>query len=377
MRLSLKTTLAAALLAGTSLVAAGQARAEEYKLVAIHSLTGGLAFLGVPATNAMKQAVDEFNAKHALGAGNSMNLIVYDNASNSQETITLYNKAALQDKALMILGPSDSTRCAVIGPMLNDLKVPDLTACQSDAALPTSPYLFKSTTNPVGAIRPLGEYAVQKLGLKRVAAVFLRDNDGQIGNARAFLEPVTKAGATVVGQEGVLSTDTDYAAVATKLAAQKPDGIYIGANAEQAANIVMQLRAAGLTTTKIFGSSSLGEDYIKTGGKAVENTYMTLDYDPASKKPMNVAFAAEYKKRFKIDAENWAALGYSNIQVVVDAIKKAQPHVTRESLKKVMETQKGVSVVIGGGTWNQTATRVPEYGIGVFMIKDGKITPAS
>ena len=139
----------------------------------------------------------------------------------------------------------------------------------------------------------------------------------------------------------------------------------------------MQLRTAGLTTTKIFGSSSLGEDYIKTGGKAVENTYMTLDYDPASKKPMNVAFAAEYKKRFKIDAENWAALGYSNIQVVVDAIKKAQPNVNRESLKKVMETQKGVSVVIGGGTWNQTATRVPEYGIGVFMIKDGKITPAS
>ena len=375
MRLSLKTTLAAVLLAGTSLVGAMQARAEEFTIVAVHSLTGGLAFLGVPATNAMKLAVEEANQKKLLGK-DTIRFIVFDNASNSQEAITAFNRAALQEKALIIMGPSDSTRCAVIGPQLNDLKVPTITTCQSDAALPTSPYLFKSTTDPLGAIRPLGDYAVKKLGLKRVAAVFLRDNDGQIANARAFLDPVAKSGVTVVGQEGVLSTDTDYAAVATKLAAAKPDGVYIGANAEQAANIVTQLRTAGLTSVKIFGSSSLGVDYIKTGGPAVDNTFMTLDYDPGSARPLNVAFAADYRKRFGTDAENYAAVGYSDMLMAIDAIRRAQPSVTREHVRETLLSQKNLPVVIGNGMLTQMPNRVPEYGIGVFAIQGGKIVAA-
>lgn len=358
------------------MIAAAHAQSNEITISVIHSQTGPIAFLGVPAVNAIRMAADELNEKKFLG-DTKIKLIVNDDATQTAQTQQLINRAALQDNALMILGPSDSTRSAAVAPLINQFQIPTITTAQSAAAFAAGPWVFKVTADPVGAIKPLGEYAAQKLGLKRVATIFYRDNDGQIANTRTFVAGVKAAGAEIVAEEGVLSSETDYTAVATKIAALKPDGIFLGANAEQAANMTVAMRNAGVPEDiKFFGSSSLGEDYIKQGGKATDNTYNTSDWNPQSTTALNIAFRDNYKKRYNTDANNWAAVGYDSMMVAAAAIKAAGPNPTREKVRDALARLKDVPVVMGSGTWNNTESRIPEYGITVNLVKDGKITAA-
>ena len=369
--------LGGALAATLMMTTAVFAQSNEVTIAVIHSQTGPIAFLGVPAVNAIRMAADEINEKKLAGDVR-IKLVVNDDATQTQQTQQLINRAVLQDNALMILGPSDSTRSAAVAPLINQFQIPAITTAQSAAAFTSGPWVFKITTDPVGAIRPLGEYAAKKLNVKKVAAIFYRDNDGQIANTRNFTTALKDAGAQIVAEEGVLSSETDYTAVATKIAALKPDGIYLGANAEQAANMAVALRNAGIgADVKLFGSSSLGEDYIKQGGKATDNTYNTSDYNPQSSSAMNVAFRENYKKRYNTDANNWAAVGYDSMMVAAAALKAAGANPTREKVRDALAKLKGVSVVIGSGTWNNTESRIPEYGITVNVIKDGKISAAN
>jgi branched-chain amino acid transport system substrate-binding protein len=367
---------AGALVAAFILAASSQGKADDIQLAAIHATTGPLAFLGVPATNAMKVTMDQLNAEHFLG-NDKLVLDVQDDGAITTQTMTLINRAALQLHALVILGPTDSIRSVAVAPLINDLKVPTITTAQSAAGLVAGPWLFKSTADPTGAISPLADYAAKKLNLKRVASVFLRDSDGQIANAKVFTDGVTKAGVPVVAQEGVLSSDTDYSAIATKLAGLDIDGIFIGANAVQAANIVLQLKRAGVRPDiKIFGSASFGVDYIKAGGAAVDGSFLTIDYNPQNDLPQNKTFYAEYLKRFSVPPDNWAGVGQACMMVAAYAIKAAGPNPTREKVRDAIAALKDVPVVDGNGRWSQTPSRVPEYGIVVATIQGGKIVAA-
>ncbi len=376
--MAIRTTPAvlAAFLASAILACASHAKADDIQIAAVHAQTGPLAFLGVPAVKGMKLAIDELNAKHFLGKDNLV-LDVQDDGAVTTQTMTLFNRAALQLHALVILGPSDSIRSVAVAPLVNDLKVPTITTAQSAAGLAAGPWLFKVTVDPKGAILPLVDFALQQLHVKTVVSVYLRDNDGQIANMKTFTEGVEKGGAQVVAREGILSSETDYSAVATKIAALNPDGLYVGANAVQAANIVLQLKRAGVRPDlRVFGTSSLGLDYIKAGGSAVDNTFMTIDYNPESQTPYNKAFFAAYEKAYGAPPENYSGVGYDCVVLAASAIKAAGPNPTREKVRDALMTLKNIPVAMGNGHWNENPSRVPDYGIVVAMIQGGKIVAA-
>lgn len=97
----------------------------------------------------------------------------------------------------------------------------------------------------------------------------------------------------LIAEETILIGDSDFGPLATKIAAAKPDAIWLGSNAAQAANLVIQLKQAGVSpNVALFGTAGLGVDYLKIGGKAVENTYFSIDFNDQSTVPMNVRSAA-------------------------------------------------------------------------------------
>lgn len=375
--MKLKSTVLALLTAGAAL-ASLPASAAEYTIASIKALTGPLAFVGVPEANAVKMAIDELNAVNYLGAGNTLKLVSNDDQNDRAQITTLLTRAAKVDNALIVLGGANSVLMIAIAPLLNDLQIPMFATAQTAAPLAASKWYLKVTASSELQVAPLAKYAVEKVKPQRLAAIWGRDNDGHINNMKAFMGPLAAAGIKPVAEETILIGDTDFGALATKIAAAKPDAIWLGANAAQAANLVIQLKQAGVSpNVTMFGTAGLGVDYLKIGGKAVENTYFAIDFNDQSTAPMNVKFRENYKKRYNTEPDNWAAVGYSEALLAARAIKDSMPNPTREKVLEAVMKLKDADVVLGNGKWSQKADRIPEYGPAVMVIKNGKPTPTN
>ena len=365
------------LLAGAA-ISPLSAVAAEFTIASIKALTGPLAFVGVPEANAVKMAVDELNAANYLGAGNSIKLVSNDDQNDRAQITTLLTRAAKVDNALIVLGGANSVLMIAVAPMLNELQIPMFATAQTAAPLAASKWYLKVTASSEIQVAPLAQYAVDKVKPQRLAAIWGRDNDGHINNMKAFMGPLAAKGVKPIAEETILISDTDFGALATKIAAAKPDSIWLGANAAQAANLVIQLKQAGVApNVTFFGTAGLGADYLKIGGKAVENTYFSIDFNDQSTAPLNVKFRENYKKRFNTEPDNWAAVGYSETLLAARAIKDSMPNPTREKVLDAIMKMRDADVVLGGGKWTQKADRIPDYGPAVMVIRNNKPVPAN
>lgn len=359
------------------LLCAVSAYAEEYPIAVLHAQTGALAFVGVPVTNGIRLAVEEINASHYLG-DNTVRLVVADYASDKGQAITLLNRLAVADKALLVLGPTGSMEGAALAPVANDLKVPMFSTAITAEVLKAGPWSFKVTATADGLMNALGRYAIETARCKRVVAVFNRDNDGHINNKNVFRDYVRQHGGQVLAEEGTLGTDSDFSALGTKVAQLEPDCLFVTSNGAQGANIVGQLKQAGMANdVKIFGVASMAtQEYVAAGGPAVEGTFVATDYNPSSTLAQNKAFTTAYHQRFHAEPDNWAAVGYTAMQLAAFAIRTASPNPDREKVRAALTALKDVPVVLGNGDFSLDVNRYPVYGASVLMIEAGKIVVA-
>jgi branched-chain amino acid transport system substrate-binding protein len=358
--------------------AAAPASAAEIIVGAQLALTGPYAWVGVPARDAILLGLDEVHASGMLG-GHTIRLVVEDTASEKTQSITLVNRFALRDKALMIIGPSSSAEGVAIAPVANDQKIPLLapTAVTEDITK-SGPWAFKVPASPAVIIGEVAKYAMDRLGVKKVALVFGRDNEGQIGQKNAARDYFKSHGAEILAEESTLVSDTEFMALITKLISLKPDAIFIAQVAEQSANFIIQARQAGIDPkVRFLGVPNMGsERFTAVGGKAVEGAVFVADYFPGMKSPENDRFVTGFQAKYKRPPDNWAALGYTAIKVTATAIKAAGPAPTRESLRQALSRIRDLPVVLGSGKFSFNEQRNPYYGAIVCTVKDGKFVVA-
>lgn len=351
--------------------------AKELPIGVFNALTGPYAFGGVPIQNGMKLALEEAEKKGMPG-GAKFKIYEGDTAGEKGQSINLVNQFAKRDNVLMILGPTTSPEALAGAPVANELQVPIFAIGSALPILATGPWAFKMQSAPTDLLGALGKFAVEKLGAKRMTLVFDQSNEGYIAQKNALRDYVKGQGTTIVAEEQILGSDSNFLALATKLSAQPTDAVFIGAPAEVAANFILQMRQAGVDPkVKFIGPSTLGSlGFIKAGGKAVEGTYLVSDYALNSPTPLNTAFVKAYKAQFKATPDNWAALGYSLGTIAAQAIRNAGPNPDRAKIRAEMGKLNKVEVVVGAGTYTLDAGRNPSYGAVLLTVKNGEFVPA-
>jgi branched-chain amino acid transport system substrate-binding protein len=370
MHMQRRAAVAGALLLATGGLAFGQGK--DIPVGVFNAQTGTYAFGGVPIQNGMKQALEEANAQ-GLPGGNKFKIFEGDTAGDKGQTINLVNQFVKRDNVMLILGPTISGEALAGAPVANDLKVPILAIGSSPGILATGPWAFKIQATPVDIMGFLGKLAVEKLGVSRIILLHDQSNDGYVGQKTALADYLTKAGAKIVADEKFVSSESNFLALATKMATTPTDAIFIAAPAEVTANLILQIRQAGLDSkVKFIGPSTLGSlGFIKAGGKAVEGTYVVSDYSPNNPAPMNQAFVKAYQAKYKAVPDNWAGMGYALGQVAVQAVKNAGPDPDRAKIRDELAKLNKVPMVLGNGLWSVDAGRNPSYGGVLLQVKDG------
>jgi branched-chain amino acid transport system substrate-binding protein len=258
------------------------------------------------------------------------------------------------------------------------MQIPLMTVTNTFAILENGPWSFIMTQPGTVTIPYLTDYATDVLKVERCAMIGLRDVDSYVFLQNLFQEIMTESGVTIVSNDTIAGSDSDFAALATRIASQDQDCVYISASAPQSANIIIQLRQAGLDPDiKIMGHSAFASpQFTERGGAAVEGVYLIGDWVPGGFNDYSREFAANFEAKAGFAPDNWAAVGYGGMQVMVEALRKAGPTPTREAVRDALAATRDVPVVVGEGFFSLDEERVPRVGMNVLVVQDGAFVAA-
>jgi branched-chain amino acid transport system substrate-binding protein len=116
---------------------------------------------------------------------------------------------------------------------------------------------------------------------------------------------------------------------------------------------------------------------VQVAGAGSENVYFTTHslMDPSLGTDAVKKFIAAYQAEYKAPPENaFAGLGYDTMKLIADAIKRAgsaDPKAIRAALAQTKDLP-GVT----GAISYQAGSRIPQKGVTVILVKDGKFTLA-
>lgn len=364
-----KTYLAAAT-AAIALAFAQPALGEEVLVGVQLPMTGNVAsWAGAPIQRGIDLAYEQ-----AVAAGSGYAMELEDNASDKTQAITLANRFISQDKATMLLGPPTSPLAMAVAPVANQMEVPLLALGVSREITKSGPWAFKMYQNPSEVVLPTVDYLVETLQPQKVAVVYGRDNEAMVAYRSMAVDYLKEHGVEEVMEESVLTADTDFTALATKLTDAEPDAIFLATLPEAAANIVIQARQAGLPAeVRLFGSDSLGaRAYAEIGGAAVEGTIYPALFFVDSPDPANQAFVEAYRAKYGADPDQYAAIGFGAMSLVAEAIKQAGPAADRGKVRDALGAIRDFPVPLGAGKLSFDADRNPVYGVVLVSVSDGK-----
>ena len=289
-------------------------KADTIKIGVVAELTGNNATYGTSITNGIKLAVQQLNDTGGL-LGKKIELVVADNKSEPAEAANAMSKLVNQDKAPVVMGLfASSSAIAASNPKVTldektgKVKPNTFRVCFIDP--------FQGT---VGANFILNELKLQK------AAVYIdNSSDYAKGLAEFFKKAYTEKGGTVVIEESYLQKDSDFKAVLTKIAAAKPEVIYVPGYYEEVGKICKQARELGITVPIIGGDGWDSPKLVEiAGASSLNNTYFTNHYSPDSTNEASKAFVDTYAKTYKQKPDAPAVLGYDGAMLLADSIKRA------------------------------------------------------
>ena len=354
----------------SAILLAAPALADDVKIGVVVSTTSTYAFVGEPLVNGMRLAADEITSAGQWG-GHTVEIVYLDNRSDRQEAIALITRMAQAENADIIIGPIATSEAMATGPVANDLMIPMFTTATSPAVLEAGPYIFKSTETADAYMAPVAAHVVG-LNPANCFLVSIRDNEGYIRQRDVFRQILMDAGVEIVGDASILAADTDFTALSTSIVTADPDCLFVTTPPEQAANIIIQARQAGLDgDTILAGDSGAGsQTLINAGGSAVDGMLFPASF-VASASESSRAFSAAYEEAYGLAPDLWAATGYTMMQTVANAIRNAGDDVNRETLRAAMAATSNLPVVMGQGLLSFDENRIPSMGGIVMQLRDG------
>jgi branched-chain amino acid transport system substrate-binding protein len=360
-------------------VACLPAAAEELVIGAQFPLSGPMASYSGPFLRAGAELAEQrINSAQLLGKDRTLKLLIEDNGGDRNQAISLVNRFGTADKVLAIFGVYGGFLSLPAAPVANEVKTPLLTIAVSPAITQAGPWSFTMLALPESQALAIGGYATKRLGIHSIAIVFDRTNEASVRMRDIFQGEMKSHDVNVVSVDGIAPQDTNFAPLATKIASEKIDALYVESVPPVAANFIVQVRQAGLDPkVNILGSTQLSSPtFLDVAGQAANGVYYTSDYVAALPGEENKIFVDAYHKREHKDPDQNAAWAYAGMMILARAINDAGPAVDRDKLREAIGKLRDIPTVLGSGTFSFDQDRLPHYAAVIVQIVNGKPTLA-
>jgi branched-chain amino acid transport system substrate-binding protein len=370
-----RLTLSLAALAVTALIAGcgdkPQPNGEQVVLIGQASpLTGPQAHLGKDNENGARLALDEINAAGFTLGGKKVVLEMRseDDAADPKTATTVAQKL-VDEKVVGMIGHLNSGATIPASRIYADAGIPQISPSATAIAYTTSGYktAFRVMTNDAQQGSVLGNFAVTKLGAKKVAIIDDRTAYGQ-GLADEVEKAVKAAGGTVVAREYTSDRSTDFMAILTSIKGKAPDLVFFGGMDPQSAPMVRQMKQLGISATFLSADGTQTPKFIELAGADAEGTIASNPGLPLDVMPGGAAFKTKFEAKYgKI--QNYAPYAYDAMYVLTDAMKRAN---SSDPAKYLAELPKTDYQGVTGHIRFDTKGDITGGAVTLYQVKDGK-----
>jgi branched-chain amino acid transport system substrate-binding protein len=308
------------------LAAATAASADQVvKIGSVEPLTGGIAHLGKDNENGARLAVEEINAKGLTIGGQAVTLQLdaQDDAADPR-TATQVAQKLVDDKVVAVVGHLNSGTSIPASKIYSDAGITQISPSSTNPAYTKQG--FKTTFRVVATDAQQGpalaNYAKKLGSIHRVAIVDDSTAYGQ-GLANEFETHAKELGLVVLSHDATSDKAVDFRSVLTKIKGENPDAIMYGGADSTGGPFAKQSKQLGLRARILTGDGVCTESLASLAGDATDNVVCSQAGAAIETMPGGAAFQTKYKKRFGQVVEYDAPFAYDAVNIIVDAMKRA------------------------------------------------------
>jgi branched-chain amino acid transport system substrate-binding protein len=343
---------------------------KAVKIGFVNPLTGDSATYGQMGKRALEIALEEINAKGGAD-GHNLAISYQDDAGDPKQSVSATLKFTEDKDTLVLIGSALSSNTLAMIPILDKAKLPDVVYSSSSPKLAgSSAYFFRMAVQDSEMGKIMAKWAVQTKKAQRIVSFHVNNDYGNLLGA-SFADGVLANGGKLAGDYTYLANDRDFQAILTQAKALNPDVIGLCSTYTDAALIVKQARAMGITAAFVAPASVNSAKFLEIAGPAAEGVVASVSFSGDNPDPKSQAFAKKFKEKYNLDADHYAALAYDVAYVIADAVARSSQagDLSREGITKALKTAK-VAGLTGTVTFDAKNEWVRDYLS--IAVKDGK-----
>jgi branched-chain amino acid transport system substrate-binding protein len=296
--------------------------------------------LGKRMLNGATMAIDQANAAGGY-CGKPFRLITHNDYDNWQMG-KISSIGATKDSAIWGAASNDAVRMiyedkvwAIFGSISSEsthialrltlkAETPIINSASTDPTIPETaiPWYFTDIQDDRVRGYTLARHIYTELGIKRVAILRVNDRYGRFGVLK-FKDASRRLGHPVIIEQKFMRGDTDFRHQLQVIEDSRVDAIVLWTDIGPAAMILKQMQELGMKQ-RVFGSHrTIGDELLKLAGPAAEGFEAVFPYDPTRTDPRWLDFVGRYEARFHEKPDQFAALAYDQMQILLKAICRA------------------------------------------------------
>lgn len=287
-------------------------------------LTGAQGHLGKDNENGARLALDELNNEGIQIGGQAVQfeLVSEDDMADPRTATQVAQKLV------------DAGVKGVIGHMNSGTSIPAARIYHDGGLVQISPSataIAYTAQDFPGALRvmandsqqgsQLAHYAINKMAIKKIAIIDDRTAYGQ-GIADVFEKTALELGATIVKREFTTDKSSDFNAILTNVKATDAELLFYGGMDAQAAPMVKQMRALGMTIPFMGGDGTRTAEFLKLAGNEGNGVIGSLPGLPVANMQGGPAFEQKFSARFGV-IQLYAPYAYDAARIMVASMQQA------------------------------------------------------
>jgi ABC-type branched-subunit amino acid transport system substrate-binding protein len=331
-------------------IAMGAARAEPgvskdtIKLGSYLPLQSGLA----AGATQMKEGTEAYfkwvNDNGGVN-GRKIDWIVENDSYNPQQTVAVVKKLVDRDDVFAIVSTLGTVTNLAVLPFLHQRGVPVINPAGGHINLnkPKDKNVFGILPLSSEIGESMADYALNKLGAKKIAIFFQNDQFGKDQRDGA-VEYLKKKNMAPAAEASYVPADVDISAQVIALRQAQPDAVLLAVIPKHGSLFMKEAQKLGWKP-KVVGHNTMADPVvIDLAGDALEGIYVNLMTAVDSMDTPQVKQANEILARYspKTKPGYYPYLGMAGAKIFVEGAKKAGPDLTRAKLIRALEDLKHI-----------------------------------
>ena len=340
----------------------------EISIGLVYPITGRLAPTGVTMQNGFELALQEINSAQLGDA--RLNFITEDDRGTAEAAVEAFNKLIHQDGVSVIIGPTTSSAAQEAFPIAQENQVVAFSPTSAASGLSAiGDFIFRVTLTSDAHIPKSVRTTQAKLGYQRVAIIHDEIDLVSQSGANAFREALIESGVKILTTETFQTGDSDFLTQLTRIMEFNPDAIFIAALPLDIPGVMIQARDLGIPFSVPFIVPELSIDDVQAAGSAAEGLLSSASWMSTTPNPRNQTFVKNYRTKYGIEPNTWAAHSYATVYILAEAIANAQS-TDSEAIRDAMADIKDLETILGQFSFDAVGDAVHDATI--LVVENGQ-----